>query len=109
MFARRELRSQGHDNVALACPFASRIVVSTMNTSQNEGKFVYVELNIQTPCPPRGAVPVNQGMTWETVSLCSLQIDFGHGCDHPNYVREPLTAQRSSVDGIPPGIGVKIF
>ena len=34
---------------------------SPANPSQNEGKLGYVKLNRQTPCPPRGAVPVNQG------------------------------------------------
>src|SRR2546427_4723062 len=28
---------------------------------EEEAKLAYVKLNIQTPCPPRGAVPVNQG------------------------------------------------
>jgi hypothetical protein len=26
-----------------------------------EAKLIYVPLNTQTPCPPRGAVPVNTG------------------------------------------------
>ena len=34
---------------------------SVTNTSQNEAKITYVRLNTQTPCPPRSAVPVNQG------------------------------------------------
>ena len=34
---------------------------SPANPSHNEGKLAYVKLNRQTPCPPRGAVPVNQG------------------------------------------------
>ena len=33
---------------------------SVTNTSSNEAKFTYIILNSQTPCPPRGAVPVNQ-------------------------------------------------
>src|SRR6266852_1546809 len=33
---------------------------SATNTSRNEAKLAYIILNIQTPCPPRGAVPVNQ-------------------------------------------------
>jgi len=32
---------------------------SVTNASQIEAKLTYVRLNIQTPCPPRGAVPVN--------------------------------------------------
>jgi hypothetical protein len=34
---------------------------SATNASKCEGKLAYISLNIQTPCPPRGAVPVNQG------------------------------------------------
>jgi len=34
---------------------------SAMNASQNEAKIAYILLNTQTPCSPRGAVPVNQG------------------------------------------------
>src|SRR6266567_7205083 len=34
---------------------------SATNASQSEAKLAYVRLNSQTPCPPRGAVPVNQG------------------------------------------------
>jgi hypothetical protein len=33
---------------------------SATNPSQGEGKLAYVGLNTPTPCPPRGAVPVNQ-------------------------------------------------
>jgi hypothetical protein len=32
---------------------------SAMNPSQSEGKFAYLKLNSQMPCPPRGTVPVN--------------------------------------------------
>src|SRR5881628_1263283 len=34
---------------------------SVANASRIEAKLTYVRLNTQTPCPPRGAVPVNQG------------------------------------------------
>jgi len=34
---------------------------SVANTSSSEAKLTYVRLNTQTPCPPRGAVPVHQG------------------------------------------------
>jgi hypothetical protein len=57
---------------------------SATNASQSEAKLAYIRLNIQTPCPPRGAVPVNQRRTWEVVSLCSsFWIAFGDGCDYP--------------------------
>jgi hypothetical protein len=36
----------------------------------------YIRLNIQTPCPPRGAVPVNQGRTWESFSILSVPVRF---------------------------------
>ena len=52
----------------------------------SEAKLAYIRLNIQTPCPPRGAVPVNQGRTWEILSFCSFRIAFGHGCDCSSYV-----------------------
>ena len=45
---------------------------SVTNASRSEGKLTYIRLNIQTPCPPRGAVPVNSRRTWEVISLCSL-------------------------------------
>jgi hypothetical protein len=45
---------------------------SPTNASQSEAKIGYVELNTQTPCPPRGAVPVNSRRTWEIVSLYSF-------------------------------------
>ena len=34
---------------------------SVTNATRKEAKITYVRLNTQTPCPPRGAVPVNQG------------------------------------------------
>jgi len=34
-----------------------------------EAKLIYVLLNTQTPCPPRGAVPVNTGAWLGVVSL----------------------------------------
>jgi hypothetical protein len=34
---------------------------SARNISQSEAKIAYIRLNTQTPCPPRGAVPVNRG------------------------------------------------
>jgi len=37
---------------------------SATNPSQSEGKLAYIKLNIPTPCPPRGAVPGNQGRCW---------------------------------------------
>ena len=60
---------------------------SPTNASQREAKISYVELNSETPCPPRGAVPVNQGKTLEVVSLCSFRFAFGNRCDCPGYVR----------------------
>ena len=34
--------------------------LSATNVAQNDAKIAYVKLNMQTPCPPRGAVPVTQ-------------------------------------------------
>jgi hypothetical protein len=59
---------------------------SVTNASQNEAKLTYIRLNNQTPCPPRGAVPVNQGCRLSSFTH-SIQFAFGHGCDHPNYVQ----------------------
>ena len=36
-------------------------LASRLRTRPKEAKLAYVTLNTQTPCPPRGAVPVNQG------------------------------------------------
>ncbi len=41
--------------------FASQIVDSATNASQWEAELAHIKLNTQTPCPPRGAVPVSQG------------------------------------------------
>ena len=48
-----------HKIVTQVLLFASRIVVSVTNTSQSEAKITYIRLN-QTPCAPRGAVPVKR-------------------------------------------------
>src|SRR5436189_3712417 len=59
---------------------------SATNTPGIGAKLACVKLNTQTPSPPRGAVPVNQGRTWEAFSFCSFRIEFGHGWDRPSYV-----------------------
>jgi len=46
----------------------------------------YIQLNRQTPCPPRSAVPVNQGCRISSFTH-GIQFAFGHGGDHPNYAR----------------------
>ena len=38
---------------------------SVTNATRKEAKVTYIRLNTQTPCPPRGTVPVNQGRDWE--------------------------------------------
>ena len=45
------------------------------------------QLNTQTPCPPRTAVPVNSGRTWEFFHSVPSGLNFGHGCDCSSYVR----------------------
>src|SRR5437899_9924466 len=60
---------------------------SATNAPRIGAKLAYVKLNIQTPSPPRGAVPVNLGRTWEALSFWSFRIEFGHGCDRPAMSR----------------------
>ena len=47
-----------HQTVAPRSLFASRIVVSAANASQNEARIACVRVNIQAPCLPRGVVSV---------------------------------------------------
>jgi hypothetical protein len=49
-------------------------------------KLASIRLNSQTPCPPRGAVPVNRVKVSGNFSFQRFQIAFGHGCDHFTYV-----------------------
>jgi hypothetical protein len=50
-------------------------------------KLAYIKLNRQTACPPRAAVPVNQGRGYaDALSAQRVQFAFGHGGDHPSYV-----------------------
>lgn len=67
---------------------------SATNPSQR-GKARLLKLNTQTPCPPRGAVPVNQGRAWEALSFWPFGIEFGNGCDRPVMSRL-LMAKRPS-------------
>jgi len=63
---------------------------SATNGSQNERKLAYIRLNSQTPCPPRGAVPVNTGAWFcEAVSSQHARFAFGNDCDCPSYVGAP--------------------
>ena len=57
----------------------------------NEGKLAYIQRNIETPCPPRSAVPVNS-RAWfrECVSPQHARFAFGQGCDWPSYVADSL-------------------
>ena len=74
---------------------------SVTNTSSNEAKFTYIILNSQTPCPPRGAVPVNQGRCGRFFTL-NARIVFGHGCDRPNYVGAKYNFIQASAMAIKP-------
>jgi hypothetical protein len=58
---------------------------SPTNASQRR-KARLLKLNRQTACPPRTAVPVNQG---RHISSCThnIQFAFGNDGDHPGYVR----------------------
>jgi len=50
-----------------------------------KAKLAYIKLNSQTPCPPRGAVPVNQGC-FGRFFHSHIRIALGHGCDYFCYV-----------------------
>ena len=52
---------------------------SVTNASSLEAQIAYIRLNSQTPCPPRGAVPVNQG--------CSRRLFHSQ---HPDRLRSWL-------------------
>jgi hypothetical protein len=59
-----------HEMVALARVARWRETWSRLRTLlKAKPKLAYIRLNSQTPCPPRGAVPVNQGCLWEALSL----------------------------------------
>ena len=58
---------------------------SVTNASHRKPKLTYFRLNSQTPCPPRGAVPVNQERCRSFLTL-NTRIAFGNGCDCLNYV-----------------------
>ena len=56
----------GGSELNLYAPTIARVVPLKLNTRaasrlRTLRKFAYVHLNSQTPCPARGAVPVNQG------------------------------------------------
>ena len=56
-------------------------------------KLAYIKLNRQTACPPRAAVPVNQGRGYaDALSAQRVQFAFGHGGDHSCYVGRSVTA-----------------
>ncbi len=84
---------------ALPMHFRRRPSFSATNTSRREAKLAYVSPNSQTPCPPRGAVPVNP-RTWfrESVSPQHARFAFGYGCDHSGYVECFLPGIRFSVN-----------
>jgi len=88
---RQEFLSTLGGNDFMSADTASRL----RRLLKNEAKLAYVRLNNQTPCPPRGTVPVNQGRTWEAISFCSFRIALGHGCDYPGYVRSFLAEGRA--------------
>jgi hypothetical protein len=51
-----------------------------LRTLSGEESSTYIKLNSQTPCPPRGAVPVNQGYVGGSFTL-NTHFAFGHGSD----------------------------
>jgi hypothetical protein len=62
---------------------------SVTNAISMKAKLTYFKLNSQTACPPRTAVPVNQGCCGGSFTL-DTRIAFGHGCDLSSYVRDRL-------------------
>ena len=68
------------DAPILSCSLP-RIVPSAAEPSE---RTAYIKLNRQTPCPPRGAVPVNQGCRLSFFTH-DLRFGFGHGGDHSSY------------------------
>jgi len=57
---------------------------SPTNASQRR-KARLLKLNRQTACPPRTAVPVNQGCRISSFTH-GIRFAFGHGGDYPSYV-----------------------
>jgi hypothetical protein len=60
---------------------------SRLRTLPKEAKLGYLKLNSGTPCPSRGAVPVNpQAWFRKFVSTQHAWFVFGDRCDHSRYV-----------------------
>ena len=51
------------------------------------GKFAYISLNTPTPCPPRGAVPVNLGKPC-CDAWAGFRQELGKECDSSHALRE---------------------
>src|SRR5882724_9712736 len=67
-----------------------RKIASRLRTLlKNEAKMTYVRLNSQTPCPPRGAVPVNQG-------CCGRLFHSQHPDRFRSWLRPPQLCQLST-------------
>ena len=64
-------------------------------SATNEIKACLLKLNRQTPCPPRGAVPVNQGGGIGSFTH-RTQFAFGHGGDHSKYVDRECSLVQSN-------------
>jgi hypothetical protein len=76
--------------IELDTPTIARVVPMKIErwngfSATNQVKARLLTLNRQTPCPPRGAVPVNQACLGRFFTLAT-QLAFGDGGDHSSYV-----------------------
>ena len=70
---------------------------SATNASRNEAKLAYITLNTQTPCPPRGAVPVNT-RAWFGVLHSARPVRFRSWLRLPGYVKRRIHNSMRSVN-----------
>lgn len=78
-FSTKQRSERSKPTIARAVPAKNDLALGTASRPANplnEERSAYVLRNIQTACPPRTAVPVNSGRTWEVVSLCSFRSEL---------------------------------
>jgi hypothetical protein len=69
---------------------------SRLRTRHKEAKLTYIKLNIQTPCPPRGAVPVNTRQDMGSFFVLFLPVRLRSWMRLSDYVDFMVSAFRSS-------------
>ena len=67
----------------------SASAASRLRTLREEGKLIYVTLNIPMPYPPRGTVPVNQGRGWD---LFAQHVRLAFATLQPGNISGAVTA-----------------